>query len=519
MSRTRRLLRGAAAYYVSQLIMLVASLWVTPFILSRVGPFDFGMWLVGLQVLAYLALADLGVMAVVPRATAAATGQLGREALARELPALLGRTARLVAWQVPFLAAVVALVWFNLPADWAALRGPIGVVMLGYVVLFPCRLFQAALAGLQDFTFLNVIQTAAWFVQLVLNVVLVWAGFGLWALAWGWVGQQVTQHAGCWLRLRLRFPEYRPAWKQRLHGAWLKSHLSQGVWLSLSQLAFCLVSATDSLLIGLALGPAAVVPYACTAKLIQVVGGQALAVLQMSLPGLTEMRVSSSPESARRVCLLLSQSQLLVTGAVCCVILAVNGPFVTWWIGAEYYGGLGLTALLLLVVLLRHWNATAVFALYSFERERRTTLTTAADGLVTVGASALFIVLFGIKGAPLGSLVGVALVSLPANLSALAGSLGVSRARLVAPLWGWGWRFGLVAAGLVALGRVYQLGGIVGVAVAAALGGTAYLVVMLPVVLKSPLGERLLPAWLVARKPAARPEALPRSEIYEGVRS
>jgi O-antigen/teichoic acid export membrane protein len=499
MSRTRRLLSGAVTYYASQVIMLVVSLWITPIILHRVGEVDFGLWLVGLQLLSYLALTDLGIMATVPRATATATGREDPAAVAGAIQVLLGQTWQLVLWQLPFVALLALLIVLNLPQDWAALQVPVGLVMLGYVLMFPFRLFQATLMGLQDLTWLGIVQTVSWAVNTGLNIGLVLAGYGLWGLAWGWLASQVTLQLCCACRLLSRYPDYFPWRLAPLGWRAAKQRLGEGIWISLSQVAVALINATDCFLIGYFLGPAAVVPYACTTKLIQVFGNHAQAILQMSLPALTEISTSQRPERIREVCLLLTRTQLLFTGAVCCVVLAVNAGFVAWWIGTPFYAGPLVTTLVVLVPLLRHWNSTAVFSLFSFGKERRTTITTALDGLVTVISATVCIRLFGVAGAPAGSLIGVALVSLPSNLAGLAGLLGVSFREMVAPFAPWFWRFALLAAGLGVLGHSYAFDRFYLLAGVASGVAALYLLVMYPVLAHPALNERLQPIWLGIR--------------------
>ena len=51
MSRTSRYLKGLAGNYVSQAIILLAGLWLTRFLLSRLGAEEFGRWLIVLQAL------------------------------------------------------------------------------------------------------------------------------------------------------------------------------------------------------------------------------------------------------------------------------------------------------------------------------------------------------------------------------------------------------------------------------------------------------------------------------------
>ena len=75
-----------------------------------------------------------------------------------------------------------------------------------------------------------------------------------------------------------------------LHAA--RAHLGRGVWISVSQIAQILVNGTDLLVIGALLGPAAVVPYACTGKLVTLLANQPQLFMQTALPALSELRAS-----------------------------------------------------------------------------------------------------------------------------------------------------------------------------------------------------------------------------------
>ena len=74
MTRTGRFLRGLSVGYTSQVLTTLVGLWLTTFLLSRLGQVDYGLWLVATQVLSYLLLLDLGIVALLPRETAFATG-------------------------------------------------------------------------------------------------------------------------------------------------------------------------------------------------------------------------------------------------------------------------------------------------------------------------------------------------------------------------------------------------------------------------------------------------------------
>lgn len=487
MGRTRRFVSGVGLGYLSQLVVMLTGLWLTPFLLNRTGQHDYGLWLVALQVLAYVSLADLGVVALVPRETAFATGRRARGGDPGELRRLVGETARLVLWQTPVAAVVACAVWLSVPEAWGSLRAPLGVALLAFVLLFPCRLFQAVLQGLQDLAFVAQASTGAWLAGLVLTVVLVVEGRGLYALVCGWAATQAVVAFACCLRLRRRFPEAWPEGLPRLPWDEARRRLRQGLLVSSSQVAQVLIVGTDLLIVGKLLGPAAVVPYACTAKLVGVLANQPQQLLQTAGPAVSELKESESRERVAGVCAAIGQAMLLASGGVVCVTLAVNQGFVTWWVGAENYGGAALTALILLNVILRHWCLTVAAPLAFFGRDRHMARTVLLDGCVTFSATALFVWALGVAGAPVGSVIGVSAVSLPYHLRALGRETGETVWGILGHLRPWAWRFALVAAACGLSASLWTPQTIPALALTAAAAAALYAAVMLPLLARKPI--------------------------------
>ncbi|MFL6253453.1 MAG: lipopolysaccharide biosynthesis protein [Pyrinomonadaceae bacterium] len=495
MSRTRKFIGGIGFGYVGQLLTTLIGLWMTPFLLRRVGQHDYGLWIVGAQVTAYLMLLDLGVVALLPREAAAAAGRQTAMGTTDELSRVVGRTARLVLWQTPLVAAAALATWlFFVPAEWGPLRPVLGVVLACVVATFPLRILHATLHGLQDMQFLAQTQIVAWLMGVSLTIALVARGAGLYALAVGWVATQLLVLPAHFFRLRQRFPGTFPARLPRLPWEEARRQLARGGWTSINQIAATLLFGTDVLMIGKLLGPAAVVPYACTLKLAGVLSNQPQMLLQIAIPALSELRAGAPREHVARVCTALGQLMLLVSGGVVCVVLAVNRGFVEWWVGAGQYAGGALTLLVLLGMVLRHCNLVVGYILFAFGgHDRRLALTALADGLVTVAALFALTRLFGPTGAGAGLLAGVCVVSLPANLLALARAGTVTPGGLARALAPWFWRF-LLLAGLTALlalnftpAKFYQLSAV------SLLTAGIYAAVMLPVALRDPLGSYLRP--------------------------
>src|SRR5712692_7775059 len=254
MSRTKRFIGGLSLGYFNMALVTLTGLWLTRFLLKRLGQHDYGLWLVGTQMLSYLMLMDFGVVALLPRETAYALGRAGDVQSATELPELIGQTIRLVVWQIPLVATAALVMWYAMPVGWEALRKPLALVLVAFVLAFPLRIFQAVLQGLQDLSFLGVTQMVSWLLSTALTVAFVFAGLGLYSLAIGWVAGQVISTVVWSYRARHRFPSVFPSQLPLLawDAAW--GYLRRSVWISVAQIAQVLLSATDLVIIARVLG-------------------------------------------------------------------------------------------------------------------------------------------------------------------------------------------------------------------------------------------------------------------------
>ena len=484
--RAQRLLGGLGLGYLHTAGAVLVGLWLTPFLLHRLGSHDYGLWLLGTQVVFYLGLMDLGVVALVPREVASASG-LPADDRNLAIEALVGQTARLVLWQLPVVALVGATVVGLLPAEWSLLRGPIVIVVLVFVAAFPFRIFIAVLQGLQDLAFVGTTQLTSWVAGTAVTIVGIFAGLGLYSLAFGWVVTQTVSAGMAWARLVRVFPEVMPRQLPSLTIGALRQQVGRGAWISVSQLAQVLLSGTDLVVIGKLLGPEAVVQYACTGKLITMLANQPQMFMQLAVPALSELRTSALRERLFEVSRSMTQVMLLASGAIVAVVLASNRAFVDWWVGDSQFGGQGLTALLLVGMTVRHVNLTSMYALFCFGNERRLALTSIGDGIVGVTTSFLLVPSLGLYGAAIGPLVATCLISLPNNLRALGREEGVSTAALLNPLVPWLTRLGILIVGIVVFLSMWTLRGVFGIVCLATSVTAAYLILMVPVIRRSPL--------------------------------
>src|SRR4051812_16544113 len=112
-SRSSRFVRALSLTYVSIALTTAVGLWLTPFMITHLGQRQYGLWLVIGTTLGYLGLLDLGVVGLLPREVATASGQDNSRERIREQ---IGCTARIVFLQLPLVALAALAVWLVMPA-------------------------------------------------------------------------------------------------------------------------------------------------------------------------------------------------------------------------------------------------------------------------------------------------------------------------------------------------------------------------------------------------------------------
>jgi O-antigen/teichoic acid export membrane protein len=158
-------------------------------------------------------------------------------------------------------------------------------------------------------------------------------------------------------------------------------------------------------------------------------------------------------------------------------------------------------------MLLRHANATFNYTLFCFGYERRIALTTVSDGLLGLALMVPLVSAFGLYGAVIGSLASVCLVSVPANLLALAREEGGSPFALFKALGPWSMRFVPLVCAVSLLPFVWRSPSLWSFAPLAAAVGVIYAIVMVPAAQAPPLGPMLmtrLRPWLARVRPLER---------------
>ena len=506
MARSRHFAHSVLLGFTGQTIVMTAGLWLTPFLLMKLGVLQYGVWILGQQLLTYVTMLDFGIVALLPREVAYAQSRDSvRKAVAR--------TARLLAVQTPIAGVIAISLAIVLTRHQSGAREAAIIAAVAFTALFPFRAARAICEGLQDLGFIGTAYLLAWGIGFAVTIIGVSRGLGIAALACGWAATQATDAVLCALRLWLRWRDAIPSWRLLISPTPAGERLARGFWISVSQIAQVLIYGTDSAIVGRLFGAGAIVPYNCTGKLINVLANQPQHIMRAAEPGLSQMRMAESRTRLANVTNALSLAMLLASGLVVTVCLAVNPGFVHWWVGGKYFSGFGLTLLFSLSMVLRHLNVTAIYTLFAFGHEKLLALTSLADGFLSTVLSLVFATLLhSLAGVVLGSIASTCCVLVFANGRKLSEELGVGYSELCKPLAGWFWRMLLAGCGAYLLSGLGQQSSFPMLALISCIAGAGYAALMLPVALRSSLEPYLQPflsrlQWRTVRVVAVETEA------------
>lgn len=432
MSRTRKAALTAGFSYVQFGLAFVSGIVMVPLILSKVGAQNYGLWLACGELLAYSAMVDLGVLNVLPWLVAEKDGGKDRAGMRRL--AGYGLAASML---TSLLYILVAVLMWGLSvgvadlseANKSTLFGPLLFLIVGTAVLFPLRTFYAVLQGLQDVFFFGLLGIGQWALNICLMLVLLYNGYGLYALAASAVVPPLIGCALCLIRIRLVAPDLLTGWSRPAFSE--LSHLMKegfGTWLG--NFGWRMIAASNSAIIVAIRGPEVAVVYACTAKMGEILMQIAWQLPDSGMVGLAQLSGEGDQKRVREVVLSMLRLLLLTTGGVACAVLLLNPGFVSLWVGADKFGGVALNALLAAVVIghsLTHGLVVPASVLGS--RIQAGLLTLIQGGLFLLAATLLGL-LFGVNGVAAASLIGSLLFMVPLAARMLKRRTGLSFKRV-----------------------------------------------------------------------------------------
>jgi hypothetical protein len=414
---------------VQYALAIASGLVLVPLTLHYLGARSYGLWLATGELLGYAALADLGVLGVLPWMIAEEDGRGDRVAMRR----LLSNGFTVGAMVGFCYVALAVALWQVLPAalrlsasDRNLLVGPLAVLVAISGATYPLRVFSALVAGVQDVRFSGAIGVAQVSASLVITVAMLARGFGLYALAVAAAASNLIPVLACTCRSFLVTPDLLRGWPRPTWPA-VRVLFANGLGGWLGAFGWQLQAASNSLVITATGHPEWVPIYSCTARLSAMATQVAWLIPDAGLIGLAQLHGERrGPERLGGVVQTMVRLHLLLGGAAACCVLAVNPSFTIHWVGAEFFGGMPLHLLLAFGIVVSSFTHGLVTSASVIGNRLRVGALTLACGAVQVPCAFALAYLLGLSGIAAAGLVTGALTLVPGAVALLGETTSLS---------------------------------------------------------------------------------------------
>jgi membrane protein EpsK len=393
----------------------------TPVVISGAGIDTFGAWTIVLAVRGYLALLDHTLSPATARFVAAADDGLGRRAaISAGLAALAGAGILALVAGLAAAALVPGLV------EGAPGLGPaLALIAIATAIQLPLNGFAAGLFGLQRIWERNAFAIARY----VLSAVALVAAVGLDAGLAGFVATAlaaetvvIAAQAGYCL---LRVVDLRPR-AAGFNRSRLADLLGFSVPLLGLELASQLAFATGPLIVGGALGAAAVAVYGVGLRIAEGIARLLVRFAEVFLPVFAALEAAGKRAEARRVFTRGTRATIAVGFPLLGTAVGLGGPLIALWVGDGFDDSWTPLALLCVAIGARAPLQFGVLWAIGAARHRRLAALSLAAGATAALAGAALVGPLELDGVALAVAAGLAPFDLWLIPRAICGEIGLS---------------------------------------------------------------------------------------------
>jgi O-antigen/teichoic acid export membrane protein len=405
--------RNIGTRYIVIGVDTAIGLLLMPFNVSYLGQAAWGLWLLTGSLNTYFTVLDLGYGGSITRFVARYRAKEDARAI-NEITSTLF-TIFLVMGVVIYCAYVFVAFhvhWiFNLTPDQTDTARTLLLIMGTQVAMgIPFGVFGGVMNGFQRYDINNVVAVGTLIAVALANVAVLTAGYGLIEVAMATTAIRLASKL-IYARNAYRvFPllSVRPSLFRRER---LREVTGYSVYSAISGWAFRLNYMSDSLIIGMFMGPAAVALWAVPRRLSQAVRSLTNQVNSVLLPVVVESDTRGTSARLRTIFLHGTKLSLLGAAPLCAAVFLLADPLIPLYIGNDFAASVPVAQVLACLLAFRVGNSTAQVVLKGMNGYRMLAYTQLGIAVVNVALSVWWIQWYGLVGQAMGTLVPVALAS------------------------------------------------------------------------------------------------------------
>ena len=437
--RFRHIARNALSSWLATAANMAIGFFLSPFIVHRLGNSAYGVWVLSISSVNYLALLDLGMRSSVLRFVSKERAVNNHAGASEAFSAALWVRVQIAAL-VLLLSGILAVVFpilFKIPPELAH-TSRIAVAIIGLNTSFAMcvGVFGGVLSAVNRYD----VQTGITLIQLAVRVTGVVLALGR---GWGLVGiagaELFAAVLGGGLLVRMARRAY-PELKVRLgrpNRDVLRSLWSYSFFVFIQTVALQLIYQTDNLVVGRFVSAAAVAFYAIGNSLCRYTDQFSGAVSMTFVPAASTFDAGGDGDKLRNLYRIGTRTILMFALPILVTLLTRGRTFIGLWMGAQYSQTSGTVMMILATALMFGLaNNTAGAISMGTDRHKFVALCAFAEGVSNLSLSVLLVHFYGLYGVALGTMVPSLIIHLIVWPAAVSKMLGLSRWQIMGRIWG-----------------------------------------------------------------------------------
>lgn len=387
---------------------MAVGFFLSPFLVHRLGNVAYGVWILVMSSINYLAMLDLGMRSSVLRFVSKSYAVGDHQGSSEALSAALWVRVQFGAAAI-FLSAVLAAVFpyvFHVPPDLAfAARVTVVLVGVNMAISLSFGVVGGVLSALNRYD----LQTIASLVQLAMRaggiVYLMLHGHGIIAIAVCELTAAIVANLITIYFTHRQYPEIRVLWKRPDRGM-LRALWSYSFYAFLSTVALQLIYQSDNLVVGSFVSAAAVTVYSIGNSLCRYADQLLTSMSLTFVPAASAYEATGKWDALQGLYYNGTRVTLAIALPIIATFILRGDQFIGLWMGPSYARPSGEILLILAIPLaFVYANRTAVSIAFGTERHRKPALLFAAEGVANLVLSMLLVRRLGIVGVAVGTLV------------------------------------------------------------------------------------------------------------------
>jgi O-antigen/teichoic acid export membrane protein len=405
--RKRELIKNVGSSWFALGVNILVGIFLSPFILHRLGNTAYGAWILVFSVTGYYGLFDLGIRSSIIRYVSTYTATNDTEGVSR-----LINTALAVYTAIGVAAMATTLVLsgflgslFRMPSDFLP-TARVLFLMVGTAVAlgFPVGVFSGILEGLNRFYFVNVTNVVSTLLRALLIVLALHFGHGL---LWVALITVTLPLLGAAVRavIALRVLPLRFGRNYVDRGAFGEIARYSGISFIL-MIAYKLRFKTDEIVVSTMLSIAAVTYFSIGDRLVDYTGEVVSSLAQVFVPMSGQSDAKGDRERLRKILIAGNRACALIVFPLTATLIILGKSVITAWVGKGYVRACYPVMLTLLIPsTFALAQAASPRILYGMAKHRSLAWVTGMEAIANLILSVVLIRPLGILGDALGTAI------------------------------------------------------------------------------------------------------------------